>query len=160
MSTFSREMAKMPGRKTRRSDTSTPSPDTRESDSRRKRRRAVVAENISTDEEEMYVDQCITCHVDPDPNPSKRQRMRPFLREHLESGRVGNLRWTNRDRGEFEVLWRHKARHGWNETDAEIFKLWAVHTGNAHVPFIRYLPVANLRSSSVLFHATFMPIRE
>lgn len=30
----------------------------------------------------------------------------------------------------FSIPWKHAARHGWEiEKDANLFKLWAIHTG-------------------------------
>ncbi|XP_051870785.1 interferon regulatory factor 1-like [Pristis pectinata] len=62
--------------------------------------------------------------------PVARMRMRPWLELQIDSNKIPGLRWINKDRRIFQIPWKHAARHGWNlETDACLFRNWAVHTG-------------------------------
>ncbi|XP_078267188.1 interferon regulatory factor 1-like [Rhinoraja longicauda] len=62
--------------------------------------------------------------------PVARMRMRPWLELQIDSNKISGLCWINKDRRIFQIPWKHAARHGWNlETDACLFRNWAVHTG-------------------------------
>ncbi|XP_076456413.1 uncharacterized protein LOC143290781 [Babylonia areolata] len=62
--------------------------------------------------------------------PVDREKMRPWLKNHLDSGTVFGLKWLNKDEGTFQVSWRHASRLGWKlETDGDVFEKWARHTG-------------------------------
>lgn len=62
--------------------------------------------------------------------PVARMRMRPWLELQIDSNKIPGLCWINKDRRTFQIPWKHAARHGWNlETDACLFRNWAVHTG-------------------------------
>ncbi|XP_032885156.1 interferon regulatory factor 1-like isoform X2 [Amblyraja radiata] len=62
--------------------------------------------------------------------PVARMRMRPWLELQIDSNKIPGLCWINKDRRIFQIPWKHAARHGWNlETDACLFRNWAVHTG-------------------------------
>lgn len=56
--------------------------------------------------------------------------MRPWLENMIDSNKVPGLRWLDKDQKEFSINWKHAARHGWQvDTDAILFKSWAIHTG-------------------------------
>ena len=56
--------------------------------------------------------------------------MRHWLELAINSGNFPGVEWIDRHRGKFRVPWKHASRHGWDiETDASIFKMWAVYTG-------------------------------
>nr|XP_055026679.1 interferon regulatory factor 1a [Misgurnus anguillicaudatus] len=59
-----------------------------------------------------------------------RLRLRPWLEEQIESGRYPGVVWLDQSARVFQIPWKHAARHGWNiETDATLFRNWAIHTG-------------------------------
>ncbi|XP_062909317.1 interferon regulatory factor 1-like isoform X2 [Mobula hypostoma] len=62
--------------------------------------------------------------------PVSRMRMRPWLELEINSKKIPGLCWINKEKQLFQIPWKHAARHGWNlETDACLFRNWAVHTG-------------------------------
>ncbi|XP_067899865.1 interferon regulatory factor 1-like [Heterodontus francisci] len=62
--------------------------------------------------------------------PVARMRMRPWLELQIDSNAIPGLIWINKERKMFQIPWKHAARHGWNlETDASLFRNWAIHTG-------------------------------
>ncbi|XP_067852259.1 interferon regulatory factor 1-like [Heptranchias perlo] len=62
--------------------------------------------------------------------PVARMRMRPWLELQIDGNAVPGLSWINEERKMFQIPWKHAARHGWNlETDASLFRNWAIHTG-------------------------------
>ncbi|XP_070186837.1 uncharacterized protein [Littorina saxatilis] len=62
--------------------------------------------------------------------PIDRQKMRPWLKNLLDTGSVFGLNWLQREDGIFQISWRHASRLGWNlETDGDVFERWARHTG-------------------------------
>ncbi|XP_069754353.1 interferon regulatory factor 1-like isoform X2 [Narcine bancroftii] len=62
--------------------------------------------------------------------PVTRMRMRPWLELQIDSNKIPGLSWINKNEQIFQIPWKHAARHGWNlETDACLFRNWAVHTG-------------------------------
>ncbi|XP_072923289.1 interferon regulatory factor 1-like isoform X2 [Hemitrygon akajei] len=62
--------------------------------------------------------------------PVTRMRMRPWLELQINSKKIPGLCWINKEKRVFQIPWKHAARHGWNlETDASLFRNWAVHTG-------------------------------
>ncbi|XP_076459765.1 uncharacterized protein LOC143292941 [Babylonia areolata] len=62
--------------------------------------------------------------------PIDRQKMRPWLKNLLDTGAVFGLNWVEREEGVFQISWRHASRLGWNlETDGDVFERWARHTG-------------------------------
>uniref|UniRef100_UPI00398E9B1D interferon regulatory factor 1-like n=1 Tax=Pristiophorus japonicus TaxID=55135 RepID=UPI00398E9B1D len=62
--------------------------------------------------------------------PVARMRMRPWLELQIDTNTIPGLNWINKERKMFQIPWKHAARHGWNlETDASLFRNWAVHTG-------------------------------
>lgn len=62
--------------------------------------------------------------------PIDRQKMRPWLKNLLDTGSVFGLNWMKREEGIFQISWRHASRLGWNlETDGDVFERWARHTG-------------------------------
>lgn len=61
---------------------------------------------------------------------SERQRLRPWLEDKINSGKVPGLSWRNKDLKEFRVSWKHAGKPDFDvEKDAMLFKLWAEHTG-------------------------------
>ncbi|KAF4090752.1 hypothetical protein AMELA_G00055850 [Ameiurus melas] len=65
--------------------------------------------------------------------PIDRQRMRPWLEEQINSGKIQGLIWVNKEEKIFQIPWIHAARHGWElDKDAPLFMNWAVHTGKYH----------------------------
>jgi len=59
-----------------------------------------------------------------------RQRLRPWLEEKINSGKVPGLCWRDKEKKEFRVSWKHAGKPDFNvEKDAMLFKLWAEHTG-------------------------------
>ncbi|XP_041048805.1 interferon regulatory factor 1-like [Carcharodon carcharias] len=62
--------------------------------------------------------------------PVTRMRMRPWLELQIDSNVIPGLTWINKECKMFQIPWKHAARHGWNmETDASLFRNWAIHTG-------------------------------
>ncbi|XP_030067353.1 interferon regulatory factor 1 isoform X2 [Microcaecilia unicolor] len=62
--------------------------------------------------------------------PSTRLRMRPWLEQQINSNAIPGLEWINKEQKTFQIPWKHAARHGWDmETDACLFRNWAIHTG-------------------------------
>ncbi|KAK3572828.1 hypothetical protein QTP86_007820 [Hemibagrus guttatus] len=65
--------------------------------------------------------------------PIDRQRMRPWLEEQINSGKIQGLIWVNKEEKIFQIPWIHAARHGWDlDKDAPLFMNWAIHTGKYH----------------------------
>ncbi|XP_060782574.1 interferon regulatory factor 2a isoform X2 [Neoarius graeffei] len=65
--------------------------------------------------------------------PIDRQRMRPWLEEQINSGKIQGLIWVNKEEKVFQIPWIHAARHGWElAKDAPLFMNWAIHTGKYH----------------------------
>ena len=62
--------------------------------------------------------------------PVERQRMRPWLIEHLDKNDIPGLVWQcQRDRT-FRISWKHAANQGFSmEKDTNLFERWAIHTG-------------------------------
>ncbi|WAR12333.1 IRF8-like protein [Mya arenaria] len=58
-----------------------------------------------------------------------RQRMKPWLEYHINSGNIPGLHWLDKDKKIFKVPWKHVGNREWSESDGAIFKEWAVHTG-------------------------------
>ncbi|XP_078086934.1 interferon regulatory factor 1-like isoform X2 [Mustelus asterias] len=62
--------------------------------------------------------------------PVARMRMRPWLELQIDSNAIPGLLWINKEKKMFQIPWKHAARHGWSmETDASLFRNWAIHTG-------------------------------
>ncbi|XP_060729207.1 interferon regulatory factor 2a isoform X1 [Tachysurus vachellii] len=62
--------------------------------------------------------------------PIDRQRMRPWIEEQINSGKIQGLIWVNKEEKIFQIPWIHAARHGWDlDKDAPLFMNWAIHTG-------------------------------
>nr|XP_033788049.1 zinc finger protein 777-like isoform X2 [Geotrypetes seraphini] len=60
----------------------------------------------------------------------KRQLMRPWLEQQINSSSIPGLKWINKDLKIFQIPWKHAGLNGWDlETDACLFRNWAVHTG-------------------------------
>ncbi|XP_066299777.1 interferon regulatory factor 5-like isoform X1 [Branchiostoma lanceolatum] len=67
------------------------------------------------------------------PNSKTRQRLRPWLKDQINSGRVPNLEWVDQDNGIFRIPWRHLARADYKQDrDCMLFMEWAIHTGKFH----------------------------
>uniref|UniRef100_A0A673AR80 IRF tryptophan pentad repeat domain-containing protein n=1 Tax=Sphaeramia orbicularis TaxID=375764 RepID=A0A673AR80_9TELE len=54
----------------------------------------------------------------------------PWLRTKLDSGNYPGVNWTNPERTEFCIPWKHALRQDSTNTDVLIFKAWAEVTGN------------------------------
>ncbi|XP_035528304.1 interferon regulatory factor 3 isoform X1 [Morone saxatilis] len=54
----------------------------------------------------------------------------PWLRSHIDSGRYPGVQWTNPERTEFSIPWKHALRQDSSDTDVLIFKAWAEVSGN------------------------------
>lgn len=68
--------------------------------------------------------------------PVERQKMRPWLLEHLDTGSIPGLSWQNRTQRIFRISWKHAAHNCFNRTrDSDLFERWAYHTGRVH--FVR-----------------------
>ncbi|XP_052286610.1 uncharacterized protein LOC127882168 isoform X2 [Dreissena polymorpha] len=62
--------------------------------------------------------------------PVERQRMRPWLIDHLEKNDVPGLTWQNRNDHVFRISWKHAANQCFNmQNDTNLFERWAIHTG-------------------------------
>ncbi|MBN3278626.1 IRF2 factor, partial [Polyodon spathula] len=62
--------------------------------------------------------------------PVERMRMRPWLEEQINAGKIPGFKWVNKEKKVFQIPWMHAARHGWDvEKDAPLFRNWAIHTG-------------------------------
>ncbi|XP_072368572.1 interferon regulatory factor 1-like [Scyliorhinus torazame] len=62
--------------------------------------------------------------------PVARMRMRSWLELQINSNAISGLDWINKEKKMFQIPWKHAARHGWSmETDASLFRNWAIHTG-------------------------------
>ncbi|XP_061563896.1 interferon regulatory factor 3 [Cololabis saira] len=54
----------------------------------------------------------------------------PWLREKIDSGRFPGVNWTNLEKTEFTIPWKHALRQDSSDTDVLIFKAWAEVSGN------------------------------
>ncbi|KAF1373942.1 hypothetical protein PFLUV_G00244150 [Perca fluviatilis] len=54
----------------------------------------------------------------------------PWLRTKIDSGRYPGVHWTNLERTEFAIPWKHALRQDSSDTDILIFKAWAEVSGN------------------------------
>ncbi|XP_076615523.1 interferon regulatory factor 3 [Chaetodon auriga] len=54
----------------------------------------------------------------------------PWLRAHVDSSRYPGVQWTNPERTEFSIPWKHALRQDSSDTDILIFKAWAEVSGN------------------------------
>ncbi|XP_073346472.1 interferon regulatory factor 3 [Pagrus major] len=54
----------------------------------------------------------------------------PWLRARIDSGRYPGVQWTNPERTEFSIPWKHALRQDSSDTDILIFKAWAEVSGN------------------------------
>ena len=62
--------------------------------------------------------------------PVERQRMRPWLIEHLDKNDIPGLVWQNQAEKSFRISWKHAANQGFHmEKDTNLFERWAIHTG-------------------------------
>ena len=70
--------------------------------------------------------------------PVERQRMRPWLMDHLEKNDVPGLSWQNRNQWIFRISWKHAANQCFHlQTDTNLFERWAIHTGACqHLEFV------------------------
>ena len=69
---------------------------------------------------------------------SSRKLLLPWIIEHLDKNSFEGVTWYNRDDGIFLLQWKHgKNKEFDSDKDGEIFKEWAVNSGE-----ISYEPVA------------------
>ena len=62
--------------------------------------------------------------------PVERQRMRPWLMEHLDKNDIAGLVWQNKRDRIFRISWKHAANQCFNmQKDTNLFERWAIHTG-------------------------------
>ncbi|XP_008281504.1 interferon regulatory factor 3 isoform X2 [Stegastes partitus] len=54
----------------------------------------------------------------------------PWLRAKIDSGKFPGVLWTNSERTEFSIPWKHALRQDSSDTDSLIFKAWAEVSGN------------------------------
>ncbi|XP_056885505.1 interferon regulatory factor 3 isoform X2 [Takifugu flavidus] len=54
----------------------------------------------------------------------------PWLREHVNSNKYPGVQWTNPERTEFSIPWKHALRQDSSDADILIFKAWAEVSGN------------------------------
>ncbi|KAM3591345.1 uncharacterized protein V6R79_000520 [Siganus canaliculatus] len=54
----------------------------------------------------------------------------PWLRSNIDSSRYPGVQWTNPERTEFSIPWKHALRQDSSDTDILIFKAWAEVSGN------------------------------
>jgi len=60
----------------------------------------------------------------------RRKRFTPWLEEQINQGGIDGLEWIDKDIGLFKVPWMRVDKPDFVlETDAELFKRWAEHTG-------------------------------
>ncbi|CAH3015705.1 unnamed protein product [Porites evermanni] len=62
--------------------------------------------------------------------PAEKMRLRAWIEQQADSGRLRGLQWVDRDKGIFKVPWKHASRQCWSVVkDACVFEAWAAHTG-------------------------------
>ncbi|KAF6734798.1 Interferon regulatory factor 3 [Oryzias melastigma] len=54
----------------------------------------------------------------------------PWLRDKIDSGKYQGVSWTNAEKTEFSIPWKHGLRGDSTDTDVLIFKAWAEVSGN------------------------------
>uniref|UniRef100_A0A1A7WZ38 Interferon regulatory factor 3 n=1 Tax=Iconisemion striatum TaxID=60296 RepID=A0A1A7WZ38_9TELE len=54
----------------------------------------------------------------------------PWLREKIDSGSYPGVQWTNHERTEFSIPWKHALRQDSSDSDVLIFKAWAEVSGS------------------------------
>ena len=81
--------------------------------------------------------------------PSKRpERMKDWLIRQIESGEHPGLEWENKDHGVFRIPWRHAKHRDYDpNTDASIFRAWAIQSGRYHGEGDQASWKANFRSA-------------
>uniref|UniRef100_H3DCK5 Interferon regulatory factor 3 n=1 Tax=Tetraodon nigroviridis TaxID=99883 RepID=H3DCK5_TETNG len=57
----------------------------------------------------------------------------PWLRENVNSNKYPGVQWTNQERTEFSIPWKHALRQDSSDADVLIFKAWAEVSGNGRV---------------------------
>lgn len=60
---------------------------------------------------------------------SPKPLIMPWLVRQIDSGRYPGLHWTNQERTEFRIPWKHGLRQDLSPEDSSIFKAWAVASG-------------------------------
>ncbi|MBN3316053.1 IRF3 factor, partial [Atractosteus spatula] len=61
---------------------------------------------------------------------AQRPLILPWLVEQIDSRRYPGVCWTNQERTEFCIPWKHGLRQDSSEHDTLIFKAWAVASGS------------------------------
>ena len=81
--------------------------------------------------------------------PSKRpERMKDWLIRQIESKEHPGLEWENKDHGVFRIPWRHAKHRDYDpNTDASIFRAWAIQSGRYHGEGDQASWKANFRSA-------------
>lgn len=81
--------------------------------------------------------------------PSKRpERMKDWLIRQIESGEHPGLEWETKDHGIFRIPWRHAKHRDYDpNTDASIFRAWAIQSGRYHGEGDQASWKANFRSA-------------
>jgi len=52
---------------------------------------------------------------------TSRQRLRPWLRAQISSGKIPGLCWLNAEQTKFRIPWKHTGKHDWNPAHSQIF---------------------------------------
>lgn len=61
---------------------------------------------------------------------SKRLKLRSWLKEKIDDGSVEGLLWLDREKGIFQVPWKHASRASYEvDKDASLFRQWAEYSG-------------------------------
>ncbi|KAJ8041908.1 Interferon regulatory factor 8 [Holothuria leucospilota] len=59
-----------------------------------------------------------------------RQRLRPWLINEINSGKIKGLVWINQEKTMFKIPWKHAGKQDYDpEEDSKIFKRWSENTG-------------------------------
>ncbi|KAM9816966.1 interferon regulatory factor 3 [Neosynchiropus ocellatus] len=71
----------------------------------------------------------------------------PWLRDQIDSGRFPGVQWTNPEKTEFCIPWKHALRQDSCDTDVLIFKAWSEVSGNCRMPGDPSIWKRNFRSA-------------
>ncbi|XP_077863875.1 interferon regulatory factor 8-like [Saccoglossus kowalevskii] len=78
--------------------------------------------------------------VDSVQSTHHRQRLRPWIVEQIHSGKYKGLEWTNDQKTEFKIPWKHAAKNDYDqEEDSKIFKVGPISGGSFSSTISEYL---------------------
>lgn len=60
---------------------------------------------------------------------SNRKRLHPWLEASCNNNAFTGLKWFDKERKMFRISWRRQNSAIWDESEAMVFKAWALHTG-------------------------------